>query len=166
MTGIASQASDSAAAGTEQAGVFATATASMTAEGYEDILPMAAMAVASRSSVAIGSGSAPSPCCSTVVPSMTPEVLAAFQYIRDVPVVNIERSPHLWVLLDTGCNSSLMTVPFAAKAEERLSDFNLGLFWVHRESRSYGGHWWSRNRTTDWCHHLAQSNRCGGLQSG
>ena len=70
---------------------------------------------------------------------MTPEVLAAFQYIRGVPVVNTDTSPYLWVLLDTGCNSSLMTVPFAAKAEERLSDFNLGLFWAHRESRSYGG---------------------------
>ena len=61
------------------------------------------------------------------------------KYDPSLPIVDLDKSPYLWAVLDTACNSSVQGSGWRRKAVRRWKKLGLGCTWVHRNERAYGG---------------------------
>jgi hypothetical protein len=59
---------------------------------------------------------------------------------KELPVVDIYKSPDIWICLDEGCNSNCHGDEWARDAERKLQAKNLGEFeWKHRKVKTFSG---------------------------
>ena len=60
-------------------------------------------------------------------------------YAPGVPIVDLDKDPGLWAIIDTACNSSVVSEGWIKKIANNLHKYGLGGKWLHRVNRNSGG---------------------------